>query len=131
MTRVGSENAWVREQLAWGALAQLVAILRVFNSSLALLRMWDPSTSVSRLYFLLSGEKKRWQPGGRAKAPATKTRGRLGAQRAVPASPGRACSCVRGSMEPEVKVREGGTACTSGTTRVACSRWRRALGRRW
>lgn len=30
-------------------------------------------------------------------------------------------------MEPGVKVREGGIACAGGTTRVACSRWRRAL----
>lgn len=66
---------------------------RVFNRILTL-----PANvvlaPVSRLYFLLSGEEKRWQPARRAKAPATKTRGRLGAQRAVPASPGRACSCV-------------------------------------
>lgn len=129
VTRVGSEYTWVKQQLAslgspWG---RWVAVLRVFNRSLALLAGVGIYFCRPALLPIVWG-KEEVAAGGRAKAPGTRPRGRLGAQRAVPADAGGGRACVRA----EAWSREGRQAMAarpalSRKTRVAGARW----GQRW
>lgn len=129
MITVGSEYAWVKGQAAWGSTGAVVlAVARIFNRGLALVcegghLLLSAGTTSYCLGKGRGGSREESQG-----VPATKTRGRLGAQEGR----SRKCwgwSCVGGcgrflgSMEPGWETSEGGTACTTGTTRVVGAQW--------